>query len=285
MFKYIALTLALLLALSACSHPPRTVPAAERGKFAKELLQGSEACFLLYNLKTHDFEQVINKASCYERTAACSTFKVPLSLMAIDSGLVKDEATPFTWDGKERAMPAWNKNQTAASWMRESVVWVSQELVAKIGRKKVQSYLRKFVFGNRDFSGDLDGAWLTPTPSSEVKPHTSLKVSPFEQIEFWEKLWTNDLPVSDSTMELARKLTFLNESHGFKLNGKTGSGRAGAGYAYRLSWFVAHVQGNGQEYLAVTRLKEKKESPESAAPAGPMAKEITLKLLEAHGLW
>lgn len=271
---------------TGCSTGPTVQPEKARKAQAEQLFAGTEGCFLLYNLRTKNFDEIFNKDYCYERTAACSTFKVPLAVMAADAGLIRDENTPFTWDRKPRMIPAWNQNQTAASWMNESVVWVSQELTRELGRKKVQNYLRKFAYGNRDFSGDIDGAWLTPAPFLPKEPRTSVRISPVEQVDFLEQLWRNELPASEHAQALARKLTYLEESpNGFTLHGKTGTGFVGQENRQRLGWFIAHLQGNGKEYLAVTRFVDREPAEAKAGFAGAQAKEITKKLLGAAGLW
>jgi len=283
--------LPLALFLAACSSGPTVKPAPERKAEAEELFEGTEGCFLLYDLRTKSFDVTLNKKYCYERSPACSTFKVPLAVMAADAGLIKDKHTAFRWDKKERALPAWNSDQTAESWMKNSTVWVSQELTRKLGRKKVQAYLKKFSYGNRDFSGDLDAAWLTASPNRESTPlRTSVKISPFEQVDFLEALWRNELPVNPKAAELARELTYLGESpNGFTVNGKTGSGFVGRGNDQRLGWFVAHLSGNGKEYLAVTRFEDKEPAEKGAQKnlqmGGPRAKEITERLLRSAGLW
>ncbi len=86
-------------------------------------------------------EKVIGDV-CHERFPACSSFKVPLAVMAFDSGALNDEKQVLKWDGEKRFLEAWNKDQDARSWMRESVVWFSQRLRPKLGEKKFKEYLR-----------------------------------------------------------------------------------------------------------------------------------------------
>lgn len=280
-----ALTLVLF---AACAARPEVKLEAERQAEVEQLFAGTEGCFLLYNLRTKSFESTFNKKYCYERSAPASTFKVPLAVMAADAGLVKSESIPFKWDGKDKGLQVWNADQTAASWIKNSAIWVSQGLTKKLGRKKVTAYLKKFSYGNRDFSGDLDAAWLTPAPFFEGgrrEPRNSLKISPFEQVDFLEALWRDELPVAKPAQALARSLLRLEEAHGFALSGKTGSGYVGREADRRLGWFVAHVAGNGKEYLAVTRFEDREPAEKDAETGGQRAREITELLLRSAGLW
>ncbi len=58
-----------------------------------------DGCFLLYNMKSGALENVIGDARCQERLSPCSTFKIPLAVMAFDAGILKDEAQVLKWDG------------------------------------------------------------------------------------------------------------------------------------------------------------------------------------------
>ncbi len=244
---------------------------------------GKDACFILYNLKTEQLEKVYGKARCQEQMPACSTFKVPLAVMAFDSQIILDEKAPFQWDGKKRGIESWNQNHTASSWMRDSVIWVSQVLTRKLGAKKVQNYLDKFSYGNHDFSGGVEGAWLTSAPFLAETPRTSLKISGFEQIEFLKKLWKNQLPASLESMSKARQLTLIETSpNGSILHGKTGSGLVGAAAESRVGWFIGHLESKGAEYLVVTTFTDPASTP---GFAGKEAREITKKLFTQNRFW
>ena len=88
--------------------------------------------------------------------------------------------------------------------MRESVVWFSQRLTPKLGTKKLQNYLNKFQYGNKNLKGGLTQAWLNP-PTNPV----GLKISAYEQVEFMKKLWTDKLPTTLAAQKVARELTYL----------------------------------------------------------------------------
>jgi beta-lactamase class D len=82
-----------------------------------------KGCFLLYNMKTQVFDDVIGEDNCRERLPACSTFKIALSVMAFDSGVLKDENEILKWDGKKGFLPQHDRDHNAKTWLRDSVVW------------------------------------------------------------------------------------------------------------------------------------------------------------------
>lgn len=268
-------TLLALILLASCTSP-NNKPLTTVNHFPE-----MRGCFLLYNLKTNTFDKVIGDEVCKERFPACSSFKVPLAVMAFDAGVLRDEKQTLKWDGQKRFLDAWNQDHNAATWMKESVVWFSQKLTPKIGAKKFQRYLDAFNYGNKDFSAGLTQAWLNSPNAKEG----ALKISPYEQVEFMKNLWTNKLPVSQRSMELTRQITYLETSpKGFKLHGKTGSNFYDEAKKIQLGWFIAHVGNGEQEYIAVTQINDLR-AVETKFFGGYRAKEITKAILTEQGLW
>ncbi len=246
----------------------------------EKLPEGTRGCFLLYNLKTKAFEKKVGEA-CQERFPACSTFKVPLAVMAFDSGVLKNETQVLKWDGQKRMLEAWNKDQDARSWMKESVVWFSQRLTPELGKKKLQHYLDTFHYGNRDISTGITTAWLN-APNDH---RGSLGITAYEQIDFMKKLWTDQLPASPRSMELARKITYLETSPGgFELSGKAGSNFYDSGRKVQFGWFIGHVRKGNREYLTAANISDLKPV-ETDKFGGFRAKEFTKQMLKKLNLW
>lgn len=193
--------------------------------FANDVLEkklpDKKVCFLLVNIKSGEILEKEGGAFCSEKQPACSTFKVPLALAAFDSGALRDENTPFKWDGSPQIIKAWESDHTALSWMKNSVVWYSQKLTPIIGQERLEKYLSDFGYGTHDLSGGLTTAWLTTTPYSQEKRKTTMFISPEEQVEFWVHWWKNELPISNQASRLTKKITFLEKSpKGYVMIGK-----------------------------------------------------------------
>jgi beta-lactamase class D len=271
-------------ALVTKNRAPDSAP-RKKWNLSSELFGNLDACFLLYNVKTKKIEKVYGEGRCHERTAPCSTFKIALAAMAFDSEILKDENHLLKWDGTDRGIASWNRDHTAMGWMKESVVWYSQALTPKLGAEKIKSYLKKFRYGNEDFSGGLTDAWLTPSAFINSAPRNSLKISAYEQLEFMKKLWTDRLPVSQRTSDLTKKLTFLEISpKGYILNGKTGSGTVAENPKLRLGWFVAHLQNGDEEYISVLTFSDRTPTAQNMF-SGLQAKEITKEIFVENQVW
>lgn len=245
-----------------------------------------DICILLYDMKKDKFEEVFNEKHCQERFPAASTFKVALSVMGYDSGLLKNEEKPvFKWNGEKLFLEGWNKDQTPTTWMRESTVWVSQLMTPKIGMPKIQKYLNDWEYGNQDMTSGLKFAWLTPGPVTPGAIQNSLKISPYEQVTFLKKLWRRELKASAESQTMTQKImTNETSSMGSILIGKTGSGYRGEKFNLRIGWFVGHLEAKQSEYIIVVNFTDLK--PDTQGKFGGFeSREIAKKILADKGLW
>ncbi len=208
------------------------------------LFKNTVGCFILYDNNTHKIIQEYNPSRCAERVSPCSTFKIPLSVMAFDQNIITQK-TVFKWDGIDRGLPQWNHDQTPQTWLKYSVVWVSQILTPQLGMREIKYYLNKFNYGNQNFSGDpyqnngLTQAWL----------HSSLKISAVEQLDFLKDLVNGTLPVSQDAMNNTKQNMYVDTlSNGYKLYGKTGSWDNGL---QQLGWSIGYLQNAKQTYIFV----------------------------------
>lgn len=218
------------------------------------------SCFLAYENQTvlkHEGED------CNQRYAPESTFKIALSLMGYDAGILKDETHPL-WPFKksyDHFLNFWKCPHNPRTWIRDSCVWYSQVLTQKLGMKKFKDYVAKFNYGNQDVSGDkgqnngLVHAWLS----------SSLAISPEEQILFLQKIINNKLPVSHKSYEKTKKILFIQElAGGWKLYGKTGNGwQLNSDKTKKLNlqhgWFVGWIEKNGRVITFVDHLSDDKK--------------------------
>jgi beta-lactamase class D len=272
MKKIISLMMFLIIANGASAA---TVSQDVQGTY----FQNMNGCFLLYNMKTGVFEKVIGEERCRERFSPCSTFKVPLAVIAFDAGSLKDENQVLKWDGTKNEREVANHDHNAKTWMRDSIVWFSQRLTPQIGEERLKKYLHAFHYGNEDMSAGITVAWLVPPDAQGA----ALKVSAYEQLEFMKGLWSGKLAVSSRAMQITKNIMYLETSpNGFKLNGKTGSNS----YAdnRRIGWFVAHIDNGAKEYIVVTNFSDRLPTGEES-PGGIKAKEITKMILGDQGLW
>ena len=228
-----------------------------------EYFQGFSGTFVLYDLETERYI-VYNEEQSRKRLSPCSTFKIPNSLIGLETGVV-DKEDVFTlkkWDGTHYDFPYWNHDHTLASATKESVVWYFRELARDIGAVRMQSYLQMIDYGNKDISGGLTQFWLG----------SSLQISAREQVRFLARLERGELPFSQDTRAIVYKNITVAEKNGAILMGKTGS-RLQDGH-WNLGWFVGLVKKQGETYVFATNI----EGADGAM--GGKAREISLAVLK-----
>lgn len=204
---------------------------------------GKIACFILYDPYREKVVAKYNPTRCAEQLPADSTFKIPLSLMVFDQGIINQQSI-FIWDRKDRGLAAWNEDQTPKSWISNSTVWVSQLLTPQLGLNRIHSYLKKFNYGNQDFSGGITHAWLS----------SSLKISADEELDFLQNLFKRELPVSEQAMDDTLENMYLETSaRGWKLYGKTGTGTH---QHLTDGWFVGLTTKNNRTYIFVLNFSD-----------------------------
>lgn len=206
--------------------------------FLKLFLCAAEENFLLIDGMSHD--TIIEFGpGVDERMTPCSTFKIALSLMGFDSGILIDEENPV-WlyqEGYDDFLESWKSPQTPRSWLKVSCIWYSKMLTMHLGMEKFQTYLTVLDYGNHDASGGLTNAWLT----------SSLKISPREQVTFLQKMIRGQHRISSYAVEMTKKLLFLEEMpNEWKLFGKTGWSRSlnHPDGENELRWFVGWIEHN-----------------------------------------
>jgi len=248
-----------------------------------QVFAGKDACFILYNIYTNRIVEEYNPKRCKERIAPNSTFKVPLSLMAFDKGVIT-ESTVFKWDGQKREMESWNQNQTPRTWEQYSVLWVSQQITPKLGMKTIKNYLAAFKYGNQDFgdkgkNNGLTNAWLSG----------SLKISAYEQLQFFKNMYNYNLKISHMAVDNTMQNIYLGKltGDGWDWYGKTGSGRRNISYQgksqrIRDGWFVGCLEKPDEAYVVITNLSDIKTpvGADNNISGGPQAKELTLQIVK-----
>ena len=153
---------------------------------------GTAGTFVGY--KTDDYMIILSdKERSGEPRLPASTFKTPNSLIALETGVVKDpDKDVFPWDGVKRDIEAWNNDHTLRSAIAVSAVPVYQEIARRIGQERMQKYVDLFEYGNRDIGGGIDQFWLTG----------NLRIDPMDQIDFVDRLRRRALPISKRSQDL-----------------------------------------------------------------------------------
>ena len=198
-------------------------------------------CFVLYDKNKNEFVHY-NPKRCAEKFVPASTFKIPNTLIALETGVMKDENSQLKWDGVKRERAEWNKDQTLDSAFKVSAFWFYQEIARHVGEERMQKYVNDFNYGNRDTSGGLDQFWL----------RGNMRISPDEQIAFLRKLYENKLPVSEHSTNILKKIMLIETGENYKLFAKTGAGRQNEKL---IGWYVGFIEQKGNVYYFASNIE------------------------------
>ena len=98
------------------------------------------------------------EALCERSFIPTSAFKIPNTIIRLETGVIPDAAFTLKWDGQTRWLQAWNRDHDLRSAFRNSVVWYYQEVARRIGEARMKAWLERLGYGKRrlvDAAGPL----------------------------------------------------------------------------------------------------------------------------------
>lgn len=187
-----------------------------------------------------------------------STFKIFNSMVALETGVISDDVAVLTWDGIRRKVanqdfPAWNHDTNLRQAFKDSTVWFYQVLARRAGHERMQQWIDKVGYGNRQIGSadNIDRFWL----------QGPLKISPKAQVEFLQRLYQNKLPFSPRTMNLVKDIMVREQTPTYTLRGKTGWLDTSKP---NLGWFIGYLEQNKNVYFFATTVNLLKPEDASA---------------------
>jgi beta-lactamase class D len=237
------LTIALTIFTVNCySSQPKEISELKE-VFDKYKVDGS---ILIYHQNENRY-MGYNLERCNIAFCPASTFKIPNTLIALESGVATTE-TVFQWNGEKRTFAAWEKDMTIEEAFKVSAVPVYQEIARRIGVDRMKYYTQLFHYGNLDVHAEnIDKFWL------EGKS----EITQYQQVYFLQKLYNLQLPVSEHVMKLTKELMLYETAGNYKISGKTG-------WAIRqnesVTWFVGFVETDENVYIFATNVAPNKDT-------------------------
>lgn len=199
---------------------------------------GQVGAFVLLDVQ-RNVVKVVNPELATQGQRPCSTFKIPNTLIGLETGVIPGPHMRLEWDGKKRTIAEWNRTHDLSTAMRDSVVWFYQEVARRIGLERMRERLQQLSYGNHEVGKTIDTFWL----------EGPLRISPLQQVSFLRRLQLGALPVHPANAALVRQLIVLEQSHGRTLRGKTGLCHEGK---RAVGWLVGEVERSGRPYVYAT---------------------------------
>jgi len=276
--KLIYTVLSLLLFLS-CQPEVKTNEKIEDILISKEIVKTEiqtilDSANVLGSVLVYDFQKESYYSNDFEWSKQgqlpASTFKITNSIIAIETGVVKNDSTIFKWNGEKRRNKNLEQDLTLKEAFHYSCVPCYQEIARDIGVEKMKEYIDLLNYGHiKVDSLTLEDFWLIGDSH----------INQFEQIEFLKHFYESNLPISERTETIMKHMMIQDENETYKISGKTGWS-----YANKLDngWFVGYIEVNDNIYYFATNITPKQGFDINTFPA--IRKNVTFETFKALGI-
>lgn len=175
-----------------------------------------------------------------------STFKVMLSLVALETGALRADEV-VKWDGKRYpGQPGWQKDMALREAMQTSSENYFGTVATRIGRERLADWVQRVGYGNGRVGTDPPRIWHDGV----------LTVTAQQQLAFIDRLRRGDLPFSAKTIATVKAAMLDSEINGRRIYGKTGTHfDDGSGNAWWIGW-VEGGQAPAASFVLGVQLKK-----------------------------
>jgi beta-lactamase class D len=221
------------IAMMACGRHLLAAGSTERADFEAVFTEnGLVGTFVLYDVAT-DHLTLVNANRAATRLVPASTFKIANSIIALETGVVKDENEIIPYGGKPQPFKQWEKDMSMREAIALSAVPIYQELARRIGLERYREWLARLHFGNQQTGAIVDTFWLDGP----------LEISAIEQARFVAQLAQQKLDATTRSQSIARDIIRLESRDGKVLYGKTGWRFSSEP---NLGWWAGWVERDGK---------------------------------------
>jgi len=256
--KYSIFSLVLLAILSSCQSSTEvtkqpaedTVPTAPPPPLERvqneiqEILDSAKVkgSVLLYDVNQDTY---LSNDFSWARSGhlPASTFKIPNSIIGLETGVIEGKETVFKWDGNPRRLSIWEQDLALPDAFQFSCLPCYREVARAVGLERMRSTLDKIDYPGMEFDAEnLDLFWVAGNS----------RISQMQQIDFLRRFHGQELPIAKRTHEIVTDILVIEETDRFKLSGKTGWSVDGE---TNNGWIVGYIQTGEKLYFYATNLE------------------------------
>ncbi len=198
--------------------------------------QGVAGTFVLYDVAADRLTRVNGKRA-ETRYVPASTFKIANSVIALETGVVKDENEVIPYGGKPQPFKNWEKDMSMREAIAISAVPIYQELARRVGLERYREWLAKLNYGNAEAGEVVDRFWLDGP----------LTISAVEEAQFAAALAEGKLPASSHTQAVVRDILKQEVKDGRILYAKTGWYTPKNDNEPQIGWWTGWVDDGGKK--------------------------------------
>ncbi|RIV17833.1 class D beta-lactamase [Fibrisoma montanum] len=196
---------------------------------------------------------VSDEADSQNETLPASTFKIINTLIALETGVIRDENEVVKWVGKVDTVlygyrPEIYHDMTMKEAFEQSAGWVYIELAKRIGKDRYRQYLQRCHYGNGTLSHPDDDFWN----------FGAFGISPRNQVTFLKDVYDEKLPFSKRSYAILKRIMVAEKTDTYTIRAKTGWTRYGGN---DTGWWVGYVERDDNVYFFATRLIKPRSTP------------------------
>lgn len=234
-----------------------------------------EDCQVNGSITIYDYQKKLWIASDIEdshrATLPASTFKIMNTLVALETGAVKDEHEIIPWIGDEYdtsrygIRPETFHSMSMKEAFQMSAGWAYVALAKRISKEKYEEYLTQSNYGNVDLS----------VPGHDFWNFGDFAISPANQIQTLIGVYEETLPFSARSFRILKEIMVVEQKDDYLLRAKTGWTRV---EGKNIGWWVGYVEKKDNVYFFATRLINDRN--DNNQDFGSCRKTITRKILQ-----
>jgi beta-lactamase class D len=240
------------------------------GKFFTEFDVIGSAAIFDNNKKTWIFN---DSADVYKEALPASTFKIINLLIALETGVIKNEKEVIKWVGSVDTVlygyrPDIYHDMSVKEAFKVSAGWVFIELAKKIGKDRYKQYLTACNYGNVNLSQKDYDFWN----------FGDFAISPVNQVRFLRSVYEENVPFSKRNIDILKRLMITETTKDYTIRAKTGWTSEGNN---NIGWWVGYSQSEKGVFFFATRIfqtRNNKNSPLFSASRKTITKNILKKL-------
>jgi beta-lactamase class D len=206
---------------------------------------------------------------CANAVTPASTFKIPHSMIALETGVVEGPDTVLPWDKQPYSNEAWNQDLALRDAFRFSCLPCYRAIARQVGEAAEHEWLHKLAYGNESTGGGADKFWLDG----------GLLISPLQQVDFLRRFDGGKLPISERTADLVRDIMTLDVTESYVLRGKTGTSMP-PDESRLVAWFVGWLEVDERRVYFATLI----DGAEPGVDPIQVRRPLTERVLRSRGL-
>ena len=210
------------------------------------------------------------EADSRRETLPASTFKIVHSLIALETGIVKDEFEVIKWVGETDTVlygyrPDIYKDMPMKEAFELSAGWVYVEFAKRIERRQYEQFLKRAKYSNLNLTEKGVDFWN----------FGAFGVSPINQITMLKDLYEEKLPFSKRNQQIVKRIMLAEQTDNYSIHAKTGWTRFNG---MDVGWWVGYIETKDNVYFFATRVSKARSTPHPNF--GSCRKEITKAVLK-----